>query len=275
MKTSYNCQNCGGGFKKSEINFIEEKDCDLCIYCHPFENNTMKTKVIFKIATFPPFEADEQPIKELIALFPEIPENNNCILSYAHIGQHSQAHKDFLNSPNAHFNKYIDLYFELTNSVGYDLEVFNPDFDLFQCQNLLPDEVQTIIGKFEKSENSYEDCQNLVRALNGVGYTCDFDLDAVPFGLRKLSIGELEKITAAECKRITEADRNKIANECLIDEEEKTQHLKIQTFCTEYRDKNEYNPKFLDEYNAKFNAEFKEFLNSGNFSQKIIELYTN
>jgi len=176
----------------------------------------MKTKVIFKIATFPPFEADEQPVKELIALFPEIPEKQGLILSYSKVGQHSPAHPHFLNSPDADFEQYKDLYFELTNSVGYNLEVLNPDFNL-----------------------------------------------------------QIEKFTAAECKKITEADRNKIANECLIDEEEKTQHLKIQTFCTEYRDKNEYNPQFLDEYNAKFNAEFKEFLNSGNFSKKIIELYTN
>ena len=60
----------------------------------------MKTKVIFKIATFPPFEADEQPIKELIALFTEEVDQNNCVLSYMKIGQHSQAHKDFLNSPD-------------------------------------------------------------------------------------------------------------------------------------------------------------------------------
>lgn len=176
----------------------------------------MKTKVIFKIAEFPPFEADEQPIKELIALFPEIPEKQGLILSYSKVGQHSPAHTHFLNSPDAEFEQYKDLYFELTNSVGYDLEVLNPDFNL-----------------------------------------------------------QIAKITGAECKKLTEAYRNKIANEALTSDDDKTQHERIRKFCTEYRDKNEYNPKFLDEYNAKFNAEFKDFLESGNFSQRIIELYTN
>lgn len=233
------------------------------------------TKVIFKIATFEPFEADEQPIKEVIALFPDEVDQNNFILSYMHVGQHSQAHKDFLNSPDADFSKYVDLYFELTNLVGYNLEVLNSDFDLFECQNKLPKEVQSIINDFVESANTYADCQKFVRDLNCVGYTCDYGLDADPFKLRKLTIGELEKITTTECKKVVEADRDKIANECLINDEEKTQHKKIQAFCVDYRNKNEYNPQFLDEYNAKFNAEFKQFLESGNFSQKTIDLYTN
>lgn len=172
----------------------------------------MKTKVIFKIATFPPFEADEQPIKELIALFPD-EEENGFILSYMNVGQHSQAHKDFLNSPDAEFEQYKDLYFELTNLVGYDLDVLNPGFNL-----------------------------------------------------------QIAKFTAGQCKKLTEADRDKLANEILIAREE---NERVLYFIKEYQRKNEYNPKFLDEYNAKFNAEFKEFLNSGNFSQKTIELFTN
>lgn len=149
------------------------------------------------------------------------------------------------------------------------------NIDLFECQNLLPDDIQKAISKFNKTNQSYDDCKKLVFDLNCAGYTCEYDLDGVPFGLRKLTIGELEKITAAECKKLTEADRNKIANEALNGDDDKKQHEAIRKFCTEYRDKNEYNPQFLDEYNAKFNAEFKQFLESGNFSQRIIELYTN
>ena len=58
--------------------------------------------------------------------------------------------------------------------------------DLFETPEVLPDEVLVIIGKFEKSENDYKDCQKLVKRLNAVGYTCEFGLDAIPFNLQKI-----------------------------------------------------------------------------------------
>lgn len=47
----------------------------------------------------------------------------------------------------------------------------------------------------------------------------------------------------------------------------------VLNFIKNWQDKNEYNPKFLDEHNAKFNAEFNDFLNSNNFSQETINLF--
>ena len=50
---------------------------------------------------------------------------------------------------------------------------------------------------------------------------------------------------------------------------------RIQKFILDYQSKNDYNPKFLDEYNAKFNAEFTDFLENGNFTKETINLFKN
>jgi hypothetical protein len=64
---------------------------------------------------------------EVIALFPEIIENNitKSILSYMKIGQHSSADYHYVvkQTKLASKEQYNDLYNELTNSVGYDLRV--------------------------------------------------------------------------------------------------------------------------------------------------------
>lgn len=37
--------------------------------------------------------------------------------------------------------------------------------------------------------------------------------------------------------------------------------------------KNDYTPKFLDEYNAKFKAEFNDYLDTSNLSESTIKLF--
>lgn len=85
----------------------------------------MKTKVIFKkIKWF------HDSIETIEALFPEEIESKDCILGYAHIGQHSEIHKDFLidgskedySVKTATKKEYNDLYNELLY-IGYDLEI--------------------------------------------------------------------------------------------------------------------------------------------------------
>lgn len=54
------------------------------------------------------------------------PFNGNLFLGYAHIGQHSEYHFDYIKeSKEATENEYKDLYNELTNIVGYNLNVLN------------------------------------------------------------------------------------------------------------------------------------------------------
>ena len=89
------------------------------------------TKVLFVLASYEAMEQDEQPITEVLAYFPEANENRSGTMKmvYAHIGQHSTMHYDFLktNCKETDFKTYLKLYLELL-SIGYNLDVLNADF---------------------------------------------------------------------------------------------------------------------------------------------------
>ena len=74
----------------------------------------------------------------------------------------------------------------------------------------------------------------------------------------------------AEYYNISEKQANKIIDET---RNLRTENEEIQKFIKNYQSKNEYNPRFLDEYNTKFNAEFDYFLNNSNFSKKTINFF--
>ena len=79
----------------------------------------MSDKVIFKL--------DKGPEHDVYAVFPEIPFSiggtDDCMI-YAHCGQHGSASIDYVReSKPANFQQYQDLYYELTNDVGYDLDI--------------------------------------------------------------------------------------------------------------------------------------------------------
>ena len=76
----------------------------------------MKTKVIFR-----KFEEGD-----IIALFPELVGTNDIstCMSYQHVGQHGAASVDLVyDTKPATPSEYKDLYDELTNMVGYDLQI--------------------------------------------------------------------------------------------------------------------------------------------------------
>ena len=64
------------------------------------------------------------------------------------------------------------------------IQWYNTQNDLFKNP---PKETEKAIDKFNSiSEPSYDDCKELIKELNAVGYTCEYDLDAVPFNLKKM-----------------------------------------------------------------------------------------
>ena len=90
----------------------------------------MKTKVIFKKISF-----FNDSIAEINAIFPEHystdREGSVVYEGYAHMGQHCEFHEDFLTDgfdgihkiETATEEEYKELFNELTNKVGYKLEV--------------------------------------------------------------------------------------------------------------------------------------------------------
>lgn len=59
--------------------------------------------------------------------------------------------------------------------------------DLFKSPSLLPDDVRAVVESFSESENDYESCKQLENALQPLGYTFDWGLDAEPTLLRKIT----------------------------------------------------------------------------------------
>ena len=51
------------------------------------------------------------------------------------------------------------------------------------------------------------------------------------------------------------------------------ENKQILQFIKDFQSKNDYNPKFLDEYNTKFNAEFNDYLKNNNFHPETLKTY--
>lgn len=63
--------------------------------------------------------------------------------------------------------------------------------DLFEHYEELPQNVKDVLKEFEECEFDYDSCSQLVDALNKVGYTCEYYLDAELYHLRKIvKLGE-------------------------------------------------------------------------------------
>ncbi len=73
---------------------------------------------------------------------------------------------------------------ELSKQFQFEDEAEEPD--LFDTPELIPTEVQDILNEWEENAGFYNNCAILVERLNDVGYTCDYDLSAEVYGLKKL-----------------------------------------------------------------------------------------
>ena len=67
-------------------------------------------------------------------------------------------------------------------------DLFDEPFDK------LPIKVRNVLNNYLWCEFDYENCANLVDDLNKVGYTCEYYLNAEPFGLRRLTKEEKKNI---------------------------------------------------------------------------------
>lgn len=91
--------------------------------------DTEKTNVSFYLATYDANESDEQPYREVIAVFVDeiqaVVNGEKHLGCYARLGQHSTCSESFLAEKcrKATKEEYQDLFNELTNSVGYNLNI--------------------------------------------------------------------------------------------------------------------------------------------------------
>lgn len=79
----------------------------------------------------------------------------------------------------------------------------NNEIDLFEHWETLPLEVQAVLMKYCDGENSYDQCRELIDALEPLGYTCDYDLSGQPHSLRLIKIDENEIEQVFEHAHIT------------------------------------------------------------------------
>ena len=79
-----------------------------------------------------------------------------------------------------------EVYYAINGTEQSDLNEDEEEIDLFEDFGNLPSDVQAVIMKFEDSEQDYNTCQELVDALEEVGYTCEYGLSAEPYNLRKI-----------------------------------------------------------------------------------------
>ena len=79
-----------------------------------------------------------------------------------------------------------EVYYAINGTEQSDLNEDEEEIDLFEDFDNLPSDVQAVIMKFDASEQDYNTCQELVEALEEVGYTCEYGLTAVPYNLRKI-----------------------------------------------------------------------------------------
>lgn len=56
--------------------------------------------------------------------------------------------------------------------------------DLFETPELIPSKVRLILETLE--EDSYEELERILKEIEPLGYTFEYYLDAVPYGLRKI-----------------------------------------------------------------------------------------
>jgi len=64
------------------------------------------------------------------------------------------------------------------------------EIDLFDVYETLPQEVQDCLIKWGNKldhDQSYDNCRKFLKAIEKLGYTFDYYLDAIPYNLRKIN----------------------------------------------------------------------------------------
>jgi len=60
--------------------------------------------------------------------------------------------------------------------------------DLFETPELIPSEVQAVLDTFNEDSNIYWELDKILNQVEKLGYTFEYYLDAVPYGLRPIGV---------------------------------------------------------------------------------------
>ena len=58
--------------------------------------------------------------------------------------------------------------------------------DLFETPELIPQRLQNLFAKLD-DVSTYAQCEALLRRVESMGYTFDYELDAAPYNLRPIA----------------------------------------------------------------------------------------
>jgi hypothetical protein len=99
---------------------------------------------------------------------------------------HLQKVNDVLQSADVTKGFSIEMDFsQLEVTEQKIVEVNKVEIDLFEDYENHPPELVAVLEKFDLEELDYSGCADLVSELEKIGYTCFYELDAQPFGLKK------------------------------------------------------------------------------------------
>jgi hypothetical protein len=71
------------------------------------------------------------------------------------------------------------------------------EIDLFESSHLLPAEVQEVINRYgELDEPTYDNCEAMLKELEPLGFSFEYELDAIPYDLRPIEKSESLKLIA-------------------------------------------------------------------------------
>lgn len=65
--------------------------------------------------------------------------------------------------------------------------------DLFGCPEMIPDEINVVLDKYDPDNLSYSKLKNMLAECEQIGYTFEYCLDAVPYNLRKMPHWAIKK----------------------------------------------------------------------------------